>query len=246
MADAVQSLGSTLDALTSRYRAVAHNLANANTVGFKKRRSMFAEALAHKEAQATRDGGGGGQVTETSVIDFTQGTALQTGRPLDLCLTGEGFFTLETPQGRLYTRNGAFHINANRQLVDSSGRTVAGANGPISLPAGASPSDVTVSRAGRLSARGVALGQLRITQFAKRGLLRPVGQNTFQASEEAAASDAEGASFAIQQGFQEGSNVTMVEELIDLITVSRLYEANLKSVSKQDDRMDHLLRVAMA
>jgi len=246
MADAVQSLGSTLEALTSRYRAVAHNLANANTAGFKKRRSMFAEALAHKEAEAGRAGGTGGQIAETSVIDFTQGTALQTGRPLDLCLTGEGFFTIETPEGRLYTRNGAFHVNANRQLVDSVGRTVAGDTGPITLPAGSSPADVTVSREGRLSARGVALGQLQITQFARRGQLRPVGQNTFHAPEAAEASDAGPESFSIQQGFQEGSNVTMVEELIDLITVSRLYEANLKSVSKQDDRMDHLLRVAMA
>ena len=243
MDSSVQALSSTLDALTSRYRAVTHNLANANTAGFKKRRSMFAEALAHKEAQAGRTGR---EIEATSVIDFTQGTAIQTGRPLDLCLTGEGFFTIETPAGRLYTRNGAFHVNANRQLVDSMGRVVAGSNGPIALPAGASPADVTCSREGRLSARGTALGQLRVTQFEKRQLLTPIGQGTFQAAEEAGASQAGAADFSIQQGFQEGSNVTMVEELVDLITVSRLYEANLKSVTKQDDRVDHLLRVAMA
>ena len=73
-----------------------------------------------------------------------------------------------------------------------------------------------------------------------------MGTNAFQAPEEAVSKRAEAGTFSIQQGFQEGSNVTMVEELVDLITVSRLYEANLKSVSSQDDTQDSLLNVAMA
>lgn len=246
MDNSAVALSTTLQSLTDRYRALTHNLANANTVGFKKRRSLFSEMLADKEAQS--GSGTGGEVKKESVIDYSQGTAIQTGRPLDMCLTGKVFFALDTPKGRLYTRGGAFHVNANRQLVDLSGRTVAGQTGPITLPAGTGPSDVKVSRNGELTARdgGAAFGRLAITQFEQRELLKPVGGNAFFAPEEAGPAQAEVADFSVQQGFQEGSNVTVVEELVDLITVTRLYEANLKGLTKQDDSMDHILRVAMA
>lgn len=240
MSSPVAALSGTLESLTNRYRAVTHNLANANTAGFKKRRSLFAEVLAENEREAGRP------VEQTSVIDYTQGTAVQTGRPLDLCLTGDAFFAVDTPEGRRYTRNGAFHVNANRQLVDISNRTVAGQGGPITLPAGTSPSDVSVSRDGSLTARGIAFGQLAITRFERRDLLEPQGSSVFLAPDGAEPADAEATTFSIQQGFQEGSNVAVVEELVDLIMVSRLYEANLKSVTRQDDSVDHLLRVAMA
>jgi len=240
MDSSAAALSGTLEAMRDRFRTVTHNLANANTVGFKKRRSLFAEMLADKT------GGAAGGVTQTSAIDYTQGMAVQTDRPLDLCLTGEAFFALDTPDGRHYTRNGAFHLNPNRQLVDFAGRTVAGTGGPITLPAGASPADVSVSRNGRLTANGVAFGQLAITRFENRDLLRPQGGNVFLAPEGAGPVDAEPEAFSIQQGFQEGSNVAVIEELVDLIMVSRLYEANLKSVTRQDDSAKHILGVAMA
>ena len=249
MGDSITAMASMLDALETRYQTVAHNLANVNTAGFKKRRSMFEEALASQEAEA------GPEVTTptdeikgTTTIDFGQGAAIQTGRPLDLSLTGDGFFTIDTPKGPLYTRNGAFHVNANRQLVDTSGRTIAGAAGAITLPAGASAADVSVSPNGEVRVGIASLGRLRITRFNERDLLTPMGTNVFQAppGEAAGEREAEAGSFSIQQGFQEGSNVTMVEELVDLITVSRLYEANIKSVSGQDGTQDSLLNVAMA
>jgi len=252
MSNSVDTLASTLEALTSRYQTVAHNLANVNTAGFKRRRSMFEEALAEKEVAAGREvTTPTGTIKETTVIDYSQGTAIQTGRPLDLNLTGPGFFTIETADGPLYTRNGAFHVNTQnnkRQLVDANGRTVAGTNGPIVLPAGTSQSAVSVSDNGDIRVEGATIGRLRITKFNKQGLLTPMGSNAFQApaDDQAGARQADAGTFSIQQGFQEGSNVTMVEELVDLITVSRLYEANLKSVSSQNDSEESILNVAMA
>ena len=152
MDNAIETLASTLEALSSRYQTVAHNLANVNTAGFKRRRSMFEEALAGKEIEADRGvtDPTTGEIKETTTIDFSQGTAILTGRPLDLNLTGDGFFTIDTPKGPLYTRNGAFHVNANRQLVDTSGRTIAGTTGPLTVPAGSSPADISVSPDGEI------------------------------------------------------------------------------------------------
>ena len=124
-------IGSSLEALDKQYQALAHNLANASTAGFKKRTSLFAQELARKEAEASDAASPAEEtISQTSVIDFTQGALQRTGRPLDLAIAGEGMFVLETPAGPLYTRNGVFQTNAQGQLVDFAGRTVAGQGGP--------------------------------------------------------------------------------------------------------------------
>lgn len=235
-------IGSSLEALTTRYRVLSHNLANANTTGFKKRRSMFALALAEKQASVGA-APAGSEIKEKSVIDFTQGALVRTGRPMDMAVSGKGFFVLETPDGQLYTRNGSFRTNSQGQLADFAGRTVAGDSGPIILPTGTTPAQVQVSREGQISANGLPLGKLRIVEFEDESALRPVGMCGFKANDDAEPIPAE--KHSIQQGFCESSNVSVVEELVDLVSVTRLYEANLKSIGSQDDRMKHILEVAM-
>ena len=116
-------VSSSMEALNKRYRAVTHNLANASTVGFKKRRSMFAQALSQKQAEmsAGNEGQSSEKIVETSVIDFTQGALTRTGRPLDIAISGAGMLVLETPGGatpQLYTRNG-ISTSAAREFSDT-------------------------------------------------------------------------------------------------------------------------------
>jgi flagellar basal body rod protein FlgG len=235
MDSSIQAAAWSLETLGQRYRAIAHNLANASTVGFKR---QVRSAVAAEGADAPD-----GQIVGRASIDFTQGAAVQTHRPLDLALQGDGLFVLETPDGPLYTRDGVFHVNAEGQLVDTGGRLLGGEGGPIVLPPGVSAAAVQISAAGEVSAAGQRLGTIRVVAFDDPGRLEPVGDACFRAPPDLQPKDAEDAS--VHQGYQEASNVRVVEELVDLIMVTRLYEANLRSIQGHDDQKKDLLRVAM-
>ena len=234
MENQIELVGASMSALTGRLRAAAHNIANVNTTGYKRVHASFAGALAAQTGQPA---------DAALTLDLTQGSLTRTGRPLDLALHGEGFFVIETPQGPLYTRNGTFAVNANRQLVDTSGRTVSGDSGPITLPPGVSPLDVTVSADGAVAAGAQQIGRLKLVAFADPSVLRPVGSSGFKSASPAA--PAEAAETTVQQGHLEGSNVSAVEELVNLITITRLYQGNAKSIESKGDGMDYLLDVAM-
>ena len=235
-------VGTSLTALGRQYRSVAHNLANANTVGFKKRKSVFAQVLAEQQRVGTADVNPETVVQETPMTDFAQGALMSTGRALDVGLSGKGFFAVDSPSGPLYTRKGRFQINPDGQLVDGVGRAVQGEGGPITIPPGRS-GEVRISADGAVSVAGQRLDKLRVVQFDDESLLAPVGESSFYAGE---ATDAEATEYSVRQGFCEASNVSVVEELVDLITVTRLYEANLKSITAQDDRLKEILGVATA
>ena len=239
MSDPIQATGSCLQALSDQFRAVTNNLANADTVGYKSRRTAFAQALARAGVDPAAT-----EVVGSLSLDLTQGPLLQTGRPLDVALDGEGFFVLETPDGPLYTRNGAFRTNASNQLVDAAGNLVAGESGPIVIPPSASQEQVHVGRDGTIYADGQAIGKLRMVRFEDPSVLTPRSSGAFVADDGASPQTA---SPAVQQGFREGSNVSVVEEMVKLITISRMYEANMKTLSAtQDERLRSLLDVAMA
>ncbi len=232
MDDLTALIGSSMESLTLSLRATSHNIANINTIGYKRLEGSFAAALE----------GEMGAEKEPS-LDFSQGAITQTGRSLDLAINGKGFFVIETPDGKLYTRNGTFAINSNGQLVDTSGRTVAGASGQITIPSTVSPAGVNVSTDGQVTAGGQTVGQLELVAFDDTSVLRPVGLSCFQsagADEPAAATEAR-----IQQGYLEGSNVSAVEELVRLITITRLYQGNVKSMQAQSQGKDKLMQVAM-
>ena len=229
---------SSIAGIEQRYAGITHNLANANTTGFKRVRTSFSQALQQAGAAGT------GAVAAGTQVDFTQGPLAGTGRPLDLAMTGKGFFVLETPNGPLYTRNGTFTTNAEGNLVDTQGRLVAGEAGPIVVPRSVSPSQVTVAPDGTVQAGGQTIGKLRVVDFADRAALRPEGASGFRAPANVQPQPAE--KYAVTQGHLEGSNVNVTEELVGLITASRLYEANLKGVSATDERLRNLLQVAMA
>ncbi len=239
MNGSIQAAGSSMDALGRCYRVITHNLANANTVGYKRRVESIRQLPAGRPTTEA-----GGKVAGQTFIDFTQGRLTRTGRVMDAALQGKGcFFVIETPEGPMYTRNGVFRLNPQGQMADSSGQTVAGESGPVTIPSNVGPSGVSVSTDGQISANGQSVGKFRIVQFDKPELLMPVGNNCFRAPTSAGSKPAE--KFTVHQGFQEGSNVSVVEELVDLITVTRLYEANANSIKAHDERMKSILQVAM-
>ena len=236
--------GSNLEGLTEQYRTITNNLANASTPGFKRTRTTFRQFLDNATvAAAAGDGLTGMKLAPENTVDFTQGAPTQTGRNLDVVLEGEGFFVVETPAGPLYTRCGGFGTNNEGQLVDPLGRLVGGQNGPITVPPTVSTAEVTIGRDGQVSAGGKPLGKLKIVNFTDLTQLTPVGAGCFQAKAKHEVKDVNKVN--VQQGAYESSNVSVVEELVGLLTVTRMYEASLKGINAQDDKNKQILQVAM-
>lgn len=257
MTTALQIARSGLDALDQRMRTISNNLANVNTTGFKRDRAAFA-SLAYQDARqagvasgadsqyATGLGTGTGvRVAGTERI-HTQGALTQTDNALDVAIEGEGFFAVVMPDGRqAYTRDGAFKLSATGEMVTGAGLRLAQ---PLTIPEGAQSitiaPDGTVTATLQDDAAGVEVGQLQVTRFLNPAGLEPKGENLYM---ETAASGApqtgtagtDGAG-SIRQGALEGSNVSTVQELVDMIETQRAYEINAKVINAADEMAQYV------
>jgi len=241
MSDITDQVSTSIDALTKEFNIIAHNLANVSTVGFKRRCNAFSKSLEAQDAETYSPG----TIDLNSIFDFSQGSIVETGRPLDFALHGKGFFVIETPEGPLYTRNGTFQTNQNSQIVDSQGRIVAGQAGPITIPGNVGISQLSVSSDGTISAGEIAIGKFRLVDFNDNDIkLVPTGDSCYRMPDENIQPVA-AEQLIVKQGYQEASNVQIIDELVDMILVSRLYEANMKSITAEQEASSSLMSVAM-
>ncbi len=242
MAEITNQVSSSIDALMREFNIITHNISNVSTVGYKRRCNTFSKSLeAQGQGPETHSPG---SIDLNSAFDFSQGSIVQTGRPLDFALYGKGFFVIETSEGPLYSRNGMFLTNQNGQIVDSAGRIVAGESGPITIPPNVGLSQINVSSDGSISAGDTPIGKFRLVDLKdNENKLVPVGASCFRISEDIKPGAAE--HIVVKQGYQETSNVEMIEELVDMIMVTRLYEANMKLLSAQKDASSSIIGVAM-
>lgn len=195
-----------------RLEAIAHNLANVSTRGYK-RQASFAQAL-----QGTR--GRAPQVTSGFAADPAQGPLVTTGNPLDLALDGAGWFVVEDRGGRSYTRDGSFRLDDKGTLVTQDGLSVAWKGGRGSLrTAGAA---VTVDESGRVRQGEVTVGQLDVVDVDQPARLVPGngGRWTAPSGTQEIPSKAQ-----VKQGTVERSNVEAMDELVALVTVQRSFES---------------------
>jgi flagellar basal-body rod protein FlgF len=236
-----ETMGTSVSSLTQEYATITHNLANVSTSGYKRRVNAFSQIL--DEVRGI-DRNGTGSPISTLGVDFSQGHLVQTSRSLDFALEGKGFFVIETPAGPLYTRNGSFQINGHGQIVDSQGRIVAGSGGAITVPKEVPMSELTIASDGRVSAAGTEIGKLKVVEFSNPSSeLTPAGTNCFSAS--TASKPLDSKETTVSQGYQESSNVNGMEELVGLLTVTRLYESNMKVLASRGDADKSMLTVAM-
>jgi len=243
MNDINPNLRSSISALMKEYHTITHNIANASTTGFKRTTSSFSNILDDKKkASGVKEAGKELEINKN--IDFSQGSLEETSKSLDTAITGEGFFVIQTPEGSNYTRNGQFNINQIGQLVDVEGRIVSGDAGPIVIPRNISESQINIGSDGTISAEGANLGKIQLVEFGTDvAKLKPVGGNCFVAPQDVmpvAASNSH-----INQGYCESSNVNTVNETINLITVSRMYEASMNVIMKNGESTKSILNVAM-
>jgi len=243
-----------LEAQDARMRVIANNLANVGTTGFKRDRANFAtlayqdmrvagQQSSNETAYATGLNLGTGVGVQSTTRIETQGTLATTGNALDLALDGDGYFQIQLPGGQLaYTRAGNFTRSPEGQLVTAQGYQVLP---PITVPEGATTisvaADGTVSAAVDGTTEPTELGQLTIASFANPAGLQASSDNFML---ETAASGAAQLGIAgevgrgnIRQGMLEGSNVNIVEELVDMIECQRGYEINSKMISAVDEML---------
>jgi flagellar basal-body rod protein FlgF len=193
----------------------ANNIANAETTGFRAEKVSFAEALAQKPSMIHAGIAG-------AAPDSTRGTFRDTANPLDCAINGEGWFGVQTPQGVKYTRAGDFKLDDSGRLVTSQGYPVrAQGGGELSIPPGAA--EIHIEGDGSLVADGSSVGQIEIAQFAPAGLQR-AGQNLFSAKAGVRPLSG-GETPEIMSGTLESANFETVRGVIDLVKISRVYEA---------------------
>jgi flagellar basal-body rod protein FlgG len=253
MIRALYSAASGMTAQQMNVDNIAHNLANANTAGYKMRRAQFQDLLYQTVVQPGSASGqqttvptglqvGLGTRTSSNEILFTQGAFSQTDNPLDLVIQGKGFFQVRKPSGELaYTRSGAFHLDRDGNVVTQDGNALEPA---INLPAAAQQisiaQDGTVSYTLNGQTAAQQAGQIQLANFANPAGLNSIGGNLYMPTD--ASGDAtvgtpggqEGLG-TVMQGYTEQSNVSVVEEFINLIVAQRGYEANSKVVKAADD-----------
>ena len=245
MSELTDQVSSSIDALTKEFEIISHNLANVSTSGFKRRCNAFSQYI--ETPEAVTETYSPGSIELNSVFDFSQGNIVETGRPLDFALYGKGFFVIETPNGPLYRRNGMFCTNQNGQIMDSQGRIIAGEAGPITIPSdvGNEP-QINVSSDGSISAGGIAIGKFRLVDFGdNEDTLVPYGENCYAMPDENIQPVA-AENIVVKQGYQEASNVKIIDELVDMIMVSRLYEANMKFFTASMEVANTIISAIMA
>jgi len=241
MSAITDQVSTSIEALTQEFNIIAHNLANVSTVGFKRRCNAFSQSVEAQDPESYSPG----TIDLNSAFDFSQGSMVETSRPLDFALHGKGFFVIETPDGPRYTRNGIFNINQNSQIVDSLGRIVAGQAGPLTIPTNIGTSQLHVANDGTISAGEISIGKFRLIDFNdNENKLLPTGDSCYLMPDvNVQLTDAQ--NIIVKQGYQEASNVQIVDELVDMILVTRLYEANMDSITAEQQASGSLMNVAM-
>lgn len=222
------SAATAIDAATLNQDVVARNLAHINVPGYRRTGLAF-ETFENSDLERFGNESNLGTGTAELHTDFTPGAFQKTGRPLDLAIRGDGFFEIDGTDGPLYTRNGAFHITNDGQLVTGDGLPVSGRNGPIVVPPETTPSQITIARDGSVLVSSTQVGQLNLVRFTDNQQLIQAGTTMFRAPPEMPAQEA-GEKVAIEQGSREMANVSAVEELVRLLAGLRYSEASQRAL----------------
>jgi flagellar basal-body rod protein FlgG len=262
MIRALYSAASGMTAQQMNVDNIANNLANANTNGFKMRRTQFQDLLYQSFVQPGAAAGsqtivpsglqiGLGTRPASNEIIFSQGNFQQTDNPLDLVIQGKGFFQVRLPNGEVaYTRDGGFQLDKDGNMVTANGNPIEPA-----ITISSQAQSITIAADGTVSytqpgqtASQVA-GQIQLANFANPAGLNGIGQNLFQQTDASGVPTVgnpggQEGNGTLMQGYVEGSNVSVVEEFINMIVSQRAYEANSKVVKTADEMYQMVSNVA--
>jgi flagellar basal-body rod protein FlgG len=218
-----------------RLEVLSNNVANINTIGYKGDRSIF-QIPEETESLVFETPIDGIQTLSpyappfSTEIDFSQGALRQTGNALDVAINGDGFFSVQTPDGVQYTRQGSFTLDAEGVLVTADGYPVLGESGEITLEEGT----VEIDAKGAVYVDGDEAGRLQLTDFLNRDTLKKAGNGRFVAPDTAVAENWPDRT-SLSQGYLENANVNPVQAMTEMIETSRAFEAYQKVIQSADE-----------
>jgi flagellar basal-body rod protein FlgF len=211
---------------------LANNLSNLAVTGFKK--DVLYSTVFNRVRQISNDpmeiAASDAASSEKTIVDFSPGNLVRTGNPLHVALAGDGFFVVDTPSGSKYTRNGAFSLNSEKEIVTSDGFPVLGENGRIRVDG---PS-LEIGAGGEVSVGGVQAGKLKIVQFEDLGRLKKAGGAFFEAPADSILLPP--AKLDVRQAHLEQANVEPMQAVSEMISLLRSFEMlsqAIRSVSNE-------------
>ena len=228
---------SAMQYLDEKMDIVSNNIANANTNGFKRSGVAFNMHMVAEQAklrdQIFTDPLPKGEIK--SYVEYTQGHLQQTTNPLNFALEGSGFFSVQTPQGTAWTRDGAFSMNEEGFLTTMDGYYVLGTYGPIRVEG----KSFSVSDMGDIVVDNQIVNKFQVQDFDINDVIQR-GDNLFFAKDEFI--DITDGNAFVKQGYLEGSNVSIVKEMIEMIAINKQYQANDKAIKTNDDALQKAVR----
>ncbi len=234
MLEGLYSAAAGMAAQQTQLDAVANDLANVNTDGYKSERVAFGDLLYNKvDVAGTETGAGAGAEARIIGRSQTQGGLKETGNPLDLAIEGEGFFQVTMPGGATgLTRDGAFDVDAEGRIVNAEGDRL---TPPISLPKGVTASEVRIASDGTVTAAGKTLGRIELVTVTSPDHLTAEGGGVLTPS--AASGAPQPASGHIHQGALEDSNVDVGRDMATMMTAERAFQMASTAIQTESQMM---------
>ncbi len=252
------SAATGMEAQQLNLNTIANNLANVNTAGFKRSKIEFQDLMYQKPRSSGAESSGGniiptgieignGSRVGATSKEFTQGQLTQSGEKLDVAIQGDGFFEVQRPDGTIaYTRDGNFKLNASGQVVTSDGLPIL--SGFQTVPTGTT--SISIAENGEVTLEGSGGSQtfrLSMTRFANPAGLKSLGSNLYEETKASGTPEqgnpGEQGYGTVMQGYLEGSNVNIVEEMVNLIVAQRAYEINSKSIQTSDEMLQNVAQM---
>jgi flagellar basal-body rod protein FlgG len=252
MNDALYIAATGMQAQQTNVETIANNLVNSSTTAYKRSRVSFTDMVSAEAGRSSQQASvvdanllvpaqrnGAGVAIAALTKQFDLGTVTKTDSTYDLAINGDGFFSVTMPDGSTaYTRGGTLRINSDGQLATQAGYPL---KPGIAIPADAQSMAITASGHVQILGAGQTVasdaGQLELVRFSSPGQLSAQGDNLYRAtdkSDEPLTGDGIG---AIQQGYLEGSNISMVDEMVNLMVAQRAYESSVKVVQASDEML---------
>ena len=237
MLEGLNTAAAGMAAQQQRIDAVANDLANANTTGYKHQRVGFRDLVYDQTGRSSAEGvrTGSGAAAVDAGRAFAQGVLQRTDRPLDVAIQGEGFLRVRLADGRdALTRDGGLHVDGARRLVTGTGAIVQPA---ITVPEGTAEDQISIGPDGTVLAAGRRIGRLDIvTVRSPQGLLS-AGDNAFVTSPASGAAIAAPRATTLTQGALESSNTDMAEAMVAMIESQRAFQLASKAITTADEMM---------